>query len=83
MIAVAAVFNDGRRPHRLGWLYEGPTEFTWTMRGVALLAVCVVVVAIRSRLRTDRRIDRFLDQRARLEPEKRVVRTSDADKADS
>jgi hypothetical protein len=75
MIAVAAVFNDGRRPHRLGWLYDylGPTEFMWTIRGVALLAVCLVIVAIRSRLRADRRIERFVDQRARLEPEKRIV----------
>ena len=76
MIVYAAVFDSGHRPLRMQGLYDllGPTAFAWVSRAIAALWVLAVYLLMRDRYRTDRRIERFVDARAMLEPERKVLK---------
>lgn len=76
MIVYAAVFDGGHRPHHMQGLYDslGPAGFAWAARAIAALWVLAVYLVMRDRHRTDKRIERFVDARAMLEPERKVLK---------
>ncbi|AVA23901.1 hypothetical protein [Rhizobium sp. NXC24] len=76
LIVYTSIFDGEKRPHRMGNLYDflGPTGFAWTLRGIAALWLAAIFFLLLEKYRTGQRIERVVDKRAMLEPEKRTMK---------